>query len=91
MYFFILLDADLQCKTWPNFSKYGCKDGGDWKLLDRATFGTAECEYLCLQYASDEGCCFVDSDGCYWKEGARVTNDPNDHSLAVACNFVTKS
>ena len=78
----------MQCKTWPNSSYYGCTEGGDWKLLDRETFETAECESLCLQNASGEGCCFVgDSYGCYWKGGARVAKGQN---YAVACNFAPK-
>ena len=83
---------DLQCNTWPNVPNYGCKGGGDWKLLDRATFGTAECEYLCLQNALGEGCCFLSErySECYWKAEATVAYHPQVNSLAVACNFAPK-
>ena len=62
--------------------------------LDKATYGTAECESLCRRYASKEGCCLVgDSFGCYWRDGAVVSTDPrnDDDGLAVACKFGSKS
>ena len=90
----IFVDSDLQCTTWPNSSNYGCNSekGGDWKHLNNATFGTAECESLCLHHASREGCCLVDDfDGCYWRHEATVSNKPYDRSLAVTCNYAPKS
>ena len=50
---------------------------------------TDECELLCLQNASDVGCCSLSSrDECYWKGGATITKTKGDNnSLAVACTY----
>ena len=90
----ILSEDDLQCATWPSSNKYGCSldEGEDWTVLDEAIFGTAECELLCRQYGTDNGCCFVsDAFGCYWKGGATATNDPGDIALAITCTVRSSS
>ena len=89
-----LSEDDLQCATWPSSNKYGCSidKGGDWTALDEAIFGTAECELLCRQYGTDNGCCFVsDAFGCYWKGGATATNDSGDNALAITCTVSSSS
>ena len=77
----------MSCTSWPNNSNYGCtSDGDNWALLDSTTFGKDECESLCRQHASSDGCCFVgEALGCYWKGGATASQDPNDKWLAVTC------
>ena len=90
------VDADLQCTTWPKSLHFGCSKGGTWISLSKTTFGTEECESLCLQYASREGCCFVgDKYGCYWKSGATVYINPlykaSNDGLAVACTNSSRS
>lgn len=78
--------ATLTCTSWPSSividdqitDAYGCSssNNGVWTMLSETTVGTAECESLCREFASDDGCCFVkDSKGCWWKnaETAGVT------------------
>ena len=88
----ISVNTDIQCTTWPNSSKYGCRGGGEWVLLDEATFGTAECESLCSRHALSEGCCIVgDAYGCYWLGGATAEYGPSMDGLAVTCSLRSKS
>ena len=77
----------MNCTSWPNNAIYGCSpDGDNWEKLDSTTFGKDECESLCRQHASSDGCCFVgEALGCYWKGGATASQDPNDKWLAVTC------
>ena len=83
MTFLISVNTDIQCTTWPNSSKYGCTGGGEWVPLDKATFGTAECESLCIRHALSEGCCIVGQDfGCYWKGGAKAVTSPTPLSAS---------
>ena len=45
---------------------------------------TTQCTQLC-QRMGEEGCCYLsDDDGCYWKGGAHVMDDPNN-GLSVNC------
>ena len=88
-----MLDGELLCTSWPDSSNYGCTLEGDGFLsLDTTIYGAAECESLCRQHASSDGCCFVgDAYGCYWKNGAKVSNEETDDGFAVACTFSSKS
>jgi len=93
----------VSCTSWPNSANNGCtSDGDDWTPLDKTTFGKDECESLCRQHASSDGCCFVGEEfGCYWKGRATASQDPdpNDKNFAVTCtasgncnpNFVDKN
>ena len=79
------------CTSWPNISTYGCTPtpGTTWEKLDSTTFGKDECESLCRQHASSDGCCFVgESWGCYWKGGAFATTEFNAQNFAVNCSLV---
>ena len=81
----------LLCANWPTSFDYGChnEEGDDLALLGGSINSTDECEFLCLQNASDEGCCSVSpGDECYWKGGDTVTKTTsNNSSLAVACTY----
>ena len=60
--------------------------------LDKATFGTAECESFCSRHALTEGCCIVsDAYGCYWKGGAMAEYEPSIDGFAVTCMLRSKS
>ena len=80
---------------WPDNSNYGCTaDGDDWALLDAATFGKNECKSLCLQHASNDGCCFVgETLGCYWKGRATAEFDinSNGNNYAITCTTYGES
>ena len=85
-------DDTLYCNSWPKSSNYGCvtqTDGGltvgdAWELLDNKTFGTSECQYLCLQHASSDGCCYVNgTQGCYWKGETRA--EIGSYGFAITC------
>ena len=88
---FYFLDADLECSAWPTDSaSYGCWGDSDWITLDQAIFGTAECESLCRQHASKDGCCLVwDGFGCFWRDEANVA-DSEGGGLAIACKIKSK-
>ena len=86
----ILPKADtIHCTPWPEYaSNCDYKLGLEWELLDDNTFETSECESLCIQHASVDGCCRID-DGrtCYWRAGSIAKMDkPKDSGLiAVTC------
>ena len=87
-------DTLLHCASWPSAPNYGCSldEGDDWTLLHDSIFTIAECESLCRQHASGDGCCFVsDAFGCYWKGGATVTKHPGDNAYAIDCTFSVPS
>ena len=81
----------MHCTNWPSSFDYECQneEGDDWTLLSDSINTTDECELLCLQNASDVGCCSVSpGDECYWKGGATVAKAIGDNSsLAVACTY----
>ena len=89
MYFFS--GHTLLCENWHTSIGYGCQnnEGDEWTLLSDSINLTDECEFLCLQNASDAGCCSVSNgDECYWKGGATVTETAGkNNSLAVACTY----
>ena len=76
----------MACSSWPETTRWGCLNGGDWTELDRSMgiSQTADCELLCHQQNSN-GCCYLsDSSGCYWRISAEVSTS-SSQGLAVAC------
>ena len=86
----VCLGMEIICDTWPTSKKFGCtSDGNSYKSLDNSldTSKTSACEQLCIEQQED-GCCFLGNGlGCYWKGGARVSNDSDDTNITVNCSI----
>ena len=88
--FLFLLKADaIHCTPWPEY-KSNCKpangQGEEWKQLDEDTKVTSECESLCMQHASGDGCCNLDNKyGCYWRPGSIAIMDKETDGISVTC------